>query len=133
MNRSRPDPVRIGRVVAHHPLVEQVGQRRQAHRGAGVAVADLLHGVGGEQPGGVDGLGVEVGPPLRVSGDDARLLARFRVAGARSASRGAATLAHIGNGPFAHRERARRWSSPPAWIKRSQSATTRTVGLQVVG
>ena len=24
------DPVRVGRVVAHHPLVEQVGQRRQA-------------------------------------------------------------------------------------------------------
>ena len=43
-------------------------------------------------------------------------------------TRGAATLAHIGNGPFAHRERARRSVIPPAWIKRSQSATTRYRG-----
>ena len=64
------DPVRVGRVVAHHPLVEQVGQRGQAHRGAGVAVAGLLHGVGGQQPGGVDGLGVEIGPPVGMGGDD---------------------------------------------------------------
>ena len=69
MKRSRADPMRIGRVVAHDPLVEQVGQRGQRHRGAGVAAAGLLHGVGGEQPGAVDGLGVEIGPPTRLGAD----------------------------------------------------------------
>jgi hypothetical protein len=60
------DPGRIGGVVAHHPLVEQIGQGRQAHGGARVAVADLLHGVGGQEPGRVHRLAVEVGPPVRV-------------------------------------------------------------------
>ena len=46
-------PVRVARVVPHHLLEQQVGHRGQAHRGAGVAVADLLHGVGGEHPDGV--------------------------------------------------------------------------------
>ena len=53
-------PVRIGGVVAHQTLVVQVGRRGQAHRGAGVAVADLLHGVGGQETDGVHGLVVEV-------------------------------------------------------------------------
>ena len=43
------EPGRVGRVVRHDVLVEQVGDRGQAHRGAGVAVAGLLHGVGGQQ------------------------------------------------------------------------------------
>ena len=85
------DPLRVGRVVAHHPLVEQVGQRRQAHRRAGVAAAGLLHGVGGQQAGGVHRLGVEVGPPLRVGGDDA--VVWLAVDG----------VGHGGRGPFAGR------------------------------
>ena len=58
-------PVGVARVVPHHLLEQQVGHRGQAHRGAGVAVADLLHGVGGEHPDGVDGLRVEIGPAVR--------------------------------------------------------------------
>ena len=58
------EPVRVVRVVAHHPLEQRVGQRREAHRGAGVAVADLLHGVCGEDPDGVDRPGVQIGPAV---------------------------------------------------------------------
>ena len=53
------DPVRVGRVVPHDPLEEQVGRRRQAHRRAGVAVADLLDGVHGQGADRVDGPAVE--------------------------------------------------------------------------
>lgn len=60
------EPLVVGRVVAHDLLEEQVRQRRQAHRGAGVAVARLLHGVGGQQPDGVDGADVERAPARRV-------------------------------------------------------------------
>ena len=55
-------PVGVARVVPHHPLEQRVRQRRQAHRGAGVAVADLLDRVGGQHADGVDGAAVEVGP-----------------------------------------------------------------------
>jgi hypothetical protein len=55
-------PVRIAGVVAHELLVVQVGHRGQAHRGAGVAVADLLHGVSGQQSDGVHRQLVEVCP-----------------------------------------------------------------------
>ena len=48
-----PDPVRVGGVVPHHALVEQVRRRRQAHRRARVAVADLLHRVRRQHAGGV--------------------------------------------------------------------------------
>ena len=41
-------PVRVGRVVPQVALEEQVRRRRQAHRGAGVAVADLLDRVHGQ-------------------------------------------------------------------------------------
>ena len=81
------DPVRIGRVVAHDPLVEQVGQRRQAHRGAGMAVAGLLHGIRGEQPRGVDRLGVELGPPLRGAACDDLRASPTRVHGRSVPSR----------------------------------------------
>ena len=57
-------PVRVGRVVPHHLLEQQVRHRGQAHRGAGVAVADLLHRVGGQHANGVDGPGVQVGPAV---------------------------------------------------------------------
>ncbi|CAM5581502.1 hypothetical protein SCYAM73S_04252 [Streptomyces cyaneofuscatus] len=60
------EPLVVGRVVAHDLLEEQVREGRQAHRGAGVAVARLLHGVGGEQPDGVDGADVERAPARRV-------------------------------------------------------------------
>ena len=60
------DPLGIGRVVAHDALVEQVGQRGQAHRGARVAATGLLDGVRGEQARRVDGLRVQIGPPVGV-------------------------------------------------------------------
>ena len=55
-------PVGVGGVVPHRLLEERVRRRGQAHRGAGVAVADLLHGVHREDAGGVDRPLVEVGP-----------------------------------------------------------------------
>jgi len=56
------DPARLRGIVAHGALEEGVGDRREAHRGAGVPVARLLHRVRGQDTGGVDGLGVEVRP-----------------------------------------------------------------------
>ena len=61
-NRSRPVQSRVRRVVPHHLLEEDVRGGRQAHRRAGVAVADLLHGVGGQDTDGVDGPLVQLGP-----------------------------------------------------------------------
>ena len=55
-------PARVGRVVAQVALEEQVRRRRQAHRGPGVPVADLLHGVHREDADRVDGLLVQLGP-----------------------------------------------------------------------
>src|SRR5690606_373587 len=52
------------RVVAHHVLVEQVRGGSEAHRGARVTVADLLHRVSGEDARGVDRPLVELGPAL---------------------------------------------------------------------
>ena len=57
-------PVGVGRAVAHHLLEQGVGHRCQAHRGTGMAVARLLHGVGPQHPDGVDGPGVGVGPAV---------------------------------------------------------------------
>jgi hypothetical protein len=42
-----PGPLRVGRVVSHHLLEQQVRRGREAHRRAWMAVADFLHGVGG--------------------------------------------------------------------------------------
>ncbi len=55
-------PVGIGRVVTQHALIQQVRRRRQAHRRAGVAVADLLHGIGGQHAGGVHRAPIDVFP-----------------------------------------------------------------------
>ena len=74
-----PDPVRVGRVVAQVPLEEQVRRRREAHRRAGVAVADLLDGVHGQDPDGVDRAAVEVGPvegPRQASSSDVHTACR---------------------------------------------------------
>jgi hypothetical protein len=54
--------MRIAWVVAHHPLKQRVRQGSQAHRRAGMTVADLLHGVGGQYPDGVDSARVDIGP-----------------------------------------------------------------------
>ena len=76
-----------------------VGQRREAHRGARMAVADLLHGVGGEHPDGVDGLGVQIGPVVGKMGagqglDVARRASgRMACSARRSATSGAARAA----------------------------------------
>lgn len=51
-------PLVVGGVVAHDVLEQQVGQRGEAHGRSGVAVADPLHRVRGEQAGGVDGADV---------------------------------------------------------------------------
>jgi hypothetical protein len=58
-------PVGVARVVSHHLLKQQVGDGRQAHRGARMAVADMLHSVGGQHPDGVDGSRIKIGPPVR--------------------------------------------------------------------
>jgi hypothetical protein len=58
------EPGVVGRVVTHHVLVEQVRGRGEADGGAGVAVADLLHRVGGQHADGVDRPLVELGPAL---------------------------------------------------------------------
>ena len=59
-------PVHVSRVVVHDPLVEGVGERSEAHRGAGVARPAVLDGVGRQDAGGVDGTGVGVRPVVRV-------------------------------------------------------------------
>ena len=48
-------PLRVRRVVPQEALVEQVGRRGQAHRGAGVPRAGLLHRVHRKHPDQVDG------------------------------------------------------------------------------
>jgi hypothetical protein len=48
-------PLRIGRIVLHHALEQQVRRRSQAHRGARVPISSLLYGVSGQHPYGVDG------------------------------------------------------------------------------
>ena len=58
------DPVRVARVVLQPLLEEQVGGGRHAHRGAGVAVADLLDGVHREHARGVDRPAVELAEAL---------------------------------------------------------------------
>jgi hypothetical protein len=60
------EPMRIAWVVAHHPLKQRVRQGSQAHRRAGMTVADLLHGVGGQYPDGVDSARVDIGPVLGI-------------------------------------------------------------------
>ena len=57
-----PGPVRVGRVVAHHLLEQEVRRGRQAHGRAGVTVAHLLHGIHGQHPHGVDSSIVDLGP-----------------------------------------------------------------------
>ena len=47
-------PVRIRGVVVHHLRVEQVGDRRERHRRAGMAGVRLLHGVHRQSADGVD-------------------------------------------------------------------------------
>ncbi len=57
-----PGPGGVGRVVPQHALEQEVGGGSQAHRGAGVAVAGVLDGIHGEDPGRVHGLPVRLGP-----------------------------------------------------------------------
>src|SRR5690606_7211641 len=52
----------VGRVVPHDVLVEQVRSRCEADRRAGVAVADLLDGIGGKDSRGVGGAAVQLWP-----------------------------------------------------------------------
>ena len=52
-------PVRIAGIVPHHLLEQQVGDRSQAHCRAWMAIADVLHGIGGQHSYGVDGPVVE--------------------------------------------------------------------------
>ena len=63
-NRSRPGQCGSAGLCRIDLLEQQVRDRGEAHRGAGVAVADLLHGVSGQHPYGVHGPGVEVGPAV---------------------------------------------------------------------
>ena len=62
MNRSRPSQSGFFGSCAHQLLEEKVRGRSQAHRGAGVAVADLLDGVRGENADRVNGALVQAGP-----------------------------------------------------------------------
>ena len=59
-------PVLVGRVNVHDSLEKRVRQRREAHSGAGVAGAAVLHGVRGEYPGRIHRPGVGVSPVLGV-------------------------------------------------------------------
>ena len=59
-------PVRVRRVVPQHVLVEQVGRGGEADRRPGVAVADLLDRVGGQDTHRVHRPQVEVGPADRL-------------------------------------------------------------------
>ncbi|OIQ84455.1 hypothetical protein GALL_337390 [mine drainage metagenome] len=59
------DPGRVGRVQTHRSLVQQVGDRREADGGAGVAVADLLDRVGCQDTNGVDSPPIELVPTDR--------------------------------------------------------------------
>ena len=54
-------PLWVGRVVPHHVAVEQICDRRECHRRAGVAGIRLLHGIHRERPDGVDRLGARIG------------------------------------------------------------------------
>ena len=60
-------PVRVRRVVPHHVLEEQVRGGGEADRRPGVAVADLLDRVGGQDTHRVHRPQVEVGPADRLS------------------------------------------------------------------
>ena len=57
-------PVRVARVVPEPLLEQQVGGGGHAHRGAGMAVADLLDGVHGQDARGVDRAAVEIAEAL---------------------------------------------------------------------
>ena len=48
-------PAVVGGILVHDLLEEQVGDRRQAHCGAGVAGSDLFYGVCGEDTCGIYG------------------------------------------------------------------------------
>jgi hypothetical protein len=56
------DPLVVARVASHDLLEQEVGERREAHRRAGVTVAHLLDGVGCEDPRGVDRSVVDLVP-----------------------------------------------------------------------
>ncbi len=62
MNRSRPSQSGFRGIVAHQLLEEKVRGRGQAHRGAGVAVANLLHRIRGQNADRVHGALVQAGP-----------------------------------------------------------------------
>ncbi len=55
-------PVRVGRIMAHHPLEKQIGGGGEAHRGAGMAVAGPLHRVHRQGAHGCDRASINVGP-----------------------------------------------------------------------
>jgi hypothetical protein len=55
-------PSRVGGVVAHHALEQQVGRRREGHGRPRMSAAAALDGVRRQDPGGVDGAGVELRP-----------------------------------------------------------------------
>ena len=59
-------PVRVAGIVAHRALKQRVGQRGQAHRRPGMAVADFLDRVGGQHPDGVDRGRIDLGPVVGV-------------------------------------------------------------------
>jgi hypothetical protein len=61
-------PVRIARVVTQPLLKQQIGRGAQAHRGAGVAVAGLLHSVHRQHAHGVDRTAVKLAHSLGQSG-----------------------------------------------------------------
>ena len=55
-------PGRVGGVAVHHLLVQQVRNRGERDGRPGVTVPHPLHGIRGEDPGGVDSAAVEVRP-----------------------------------------------------------------------
>ncbi len=91
-----PRPVGVARVVSHHLLEQQVRDWGKAHRGARMAVADVLHGIGGQHTYGVDSLRVDLGPPL----------------GENRAGDIGVGHAHVPEDPSETAQRAAGWGSP---------------------
>ena len=124
-------PLRVGGVVPHHALVEQVGGGSEGHRRAGVPVADLLHRVHRQDADQVDGPLVSGCPVegviahLYVTDPFCRLLWRPpQPAGNISGVRGERGQ---GEPPVATMPRLRAYPAPQAGERRGETVSARFI------